>query len=198
MEDAKDMEDIGKFDICSSHNFNYQVFEEQIIKVLREVCKKYTNMKKLEEILNKSKTKQIKEFDIKEKIDFFNNSIEKENKKLEIMYEDRLLGIITGEEYVRNSNRIRDLIKECEKNIKELELEISNKKNSLKNENKLDNLINEFLTMKKPSKEIIREFIEKVEIHNDKQVDIYFNFKPLQEFNEKFCIAKKKYEKKCQ
>ena len=51
--------------------------------------------------------------------------------------------------------------------------------------------------MKKPNKEIIREFIEKIEIHSDKQVDIYFNFKPLQEMNEnlkKFSVAKKKYE----
>ena len=62
---------------------------------------------------------------------------------------------------------------------------------------KLNNLVDEFLNMEKPNKEIIREFIEKIEIHSDKQVDIYFNFKPLQELNEikeKFICAKKKYE----
>ena len=32
----------GKFDVCSPHNFNYQVFEEQMLEVLREVCKEYT------------------------------------------------------------------------------------------------------------------------------------------------------------
>ena len=51
--------------------------------------------------------------------------------------------------------------------------------------------------IKNPTKEIIREFIEKIEIHSDKQVDIYFNFKPLQELNnnlEKFICARKKYE----
>ena len=50
-----------------------------------------------------------------------------------------------------------------------------------------------------PTKEIIREFIERIEIHSDKQVDIYFNFKPLQELNENlnsFCVAKKEYERK--
>ena len=52
--------------------------------------------------------------------------------------------------------------------------------------------------MEKPTKEIIREFIEKIEIHSDKQVDIYFNFKPLQEMSEKlkFICAKKEYERK--
>ena len=48
--------------------------------------------------------------------------------------------------------------------------------------------------MEKLTKEIIREFIEKIEIHSDKQVDIYFNFKPLQDLNNNFICAKKKYE----
>ena len=41
--------------------------------------------------------------------------------------------------------------------------------------------------------------IERIEIHSDKQVDIYFNFKPLQDLNEdlnSFCVAKKEYERK--
>ena len=50
--------------------------------------------------------------------------------------------------------------------------------------------------MEKPTKEIIREFIEKIEIHNDKQVDIYFNFKSLQDLNNNFICARKEYEKK--
>ena len=63
----------------------------------------------------------------------------------------------------------------------------------------MNKLVEEFLKLKKPSKEIIREFIERIEIHSDKQVDIYFNFKPLQELNdslEKFICAKKEYERK--
>ena len=55
-------------------------------------------------------------------------------------------------------------------------------------EDKLDNLIDEFLNMEKPTKEIIREFINKIEIHEDKQIDVYFNFKPLQELNNKLVI----------
>ena len=50
--------------------------------------------------------------------------------------------------------------------------------------------------MEKPTKEIIREFINKIEIHEDKQIDVYFNFKPLQELNNNFKCAKKSYGKK--
>ncbi len=187
----------GKFDVCSPHNFNYQVFEEQMLEVLREVCKVYTNTKKLEEIAKQTKSQQKQEIDIKAKIESFKESIEKETRKLEVMYDDRLAGIITLDEYMKNANRIKEAVKAYEQNIKELEQEISCEDDKTKSESRLDNLIEEFLNMKKPTKEIIREFIEKIEIHSDKQIDIYFNFKPLQEVNNnlnKFICARKKYE----
>ena len=184
----------GKFDVCSPHNFNYQVFEEQMLEVLREVCKEYTNTKKLEEIAKQTKSKQSQEFDIKSQINSFKQNIEKETRKLEVMYEDRLAGIISLEEYMKNANRIKEIVKNYEQAIKELEQELSGEKCKTKNETRLDNLVDEFLNMEKPTKEIIREFIDKIEIHSDKQVDIYFNFKPLQDLNNNFICAKKKYE----
>ena len=112
------------------------------------------------------------------------------------MYDDRLAGIITLKEYMKNANRIKELVRGYEQNIKELEQELSGESDKTKNDNRLDNLIEEFLNMEKPTKEIIREFIEKIEIHSDKQVDIYFNFKPLQDLNNNFICARKEYEKK--
>ena len=97
---------------------------------------------------------------------------------------------------MKNANRIKELVRGYEQNIKELEQELSGESDKTKNDNRLDNLIEEFLNMEKPTKEIIREFIEKIEIHSDKQVDIYFNFKPLQDLNNNFICARKEYEKK--
>lgn len=109
------------------------------------------------------------------------------------MYDDRLAGIISLDEYMKNAKRIKEIVKGYEENIKDLEKELAGE-NTKNKETKLDNLIEEFLEMEKPTKEIIREFIEKIEIHSDKQVDIYFNFKPLQDLNNNFICAKKKYE----
>lgn len=185
----------GKFDVCSPHNFNYQVFEEQMLEVLKEVCKEYTNKKKLEEIAKQTKTSGAKEFDINKQIELFKQTIEKETRKLEVMYDDRLAGIISLDEYMKNAKRIKEIVKGYEENIKDLEKELAGE-NTKNKETKLDNLIEEFLEMEKPTKEIIREFIEKIEIHSDKQVDIYFNFKPLQDLNNNFSVAKKEYERK--
>lgn len=186
----------GKFDVCSPHNFNYQVFEEQMLEVLRQVCKEYKNKKKLEEIAKQTKSNESQEFDIKKQIDSFKQNIEKETRKLEVMYEDRLAGIISLDEYMKNANRIKEIVKGYEQGVKEFEQELSGENKVDKNKSRLDNLVEEFLKMKNPNKEIIREFIERIEIHSDKQVDIYFNFKSLQELNNNFSVAKKEYEKK--
>lgn len=189
----------GKFDVCSPHNFNYQVFEEGMIIVLKEICKEYSNKKKLEEIAKKSKSKEEKELDLQEKLKAYEKQIEKETRKLELLYEDRLSEIITVDRYIENANKIKTKVQEYQAKIKKIEQELSGENKKRNKDEKLDSLVDEFLNMEKPTKEIIREFIEKIEIHSDKQVDIYFNFKPLQEMNEelsKFCVAKKKYEKK--
>lgn len=189
----------GKFDVCSPHNFNYQVFEESMILVLKEICKEYSNKKKLEEIAKKSKSKEDKELDLKNRLKTYEAQIQKETRKLELLYEDRLSEIIAVDSYIKNANRIKNEVKEYQDRIKEIEQELSGEKNKQNKDEKLNNLVDEFLNMEKPNKEIIREFIERIEIHSDKQVDIYFNFKPLQELNEikeKFICAKKEYERK--
>lgn len=189
----------GKFDVCSPHNFNYQVFEESMIVVLREICKEYSNKKKLEEIAKKSKSKEDKKLELENKIENYKTQIKKETRKLELLYEDRLAEIITVENYIENANRIKNGVEDYQKRIKELKKELNGEDKQIDKNEKLNNLVDEFLNMEKPNKEIIREFIERIEIHSDKQVDIYFNFKPLQELNdnlEKFICAKKEYERK--
>ena len=189
----------SKFDVCSPHNFNYQVFEESMIVVLREICKEYSDKKKLEEIAKKSKSKEDKESDLRNKLKTYKTQIEKETRKLDLLYEDRLEGIITVDSYIEKANKIKKEVEDYTKRIKETEQELNGENVQEDKEKKLDNLVDEFLNMEKPNKEIIREFIERIEIHSDKQVDIYFNFKPLQELNdnlEKFICAKKEYERK--
>ena len=186
----------GKFNICSAHNFNYQVFEEQIIEILKKICMEYTNKKKLEEIAKKTEDKKEIELNYKKQIKNVKEQIQKEIRKLEIMYEDRLQNVISVEIYMENAKKTKEKIKNLELSIKELNENYNYNRNK-NNKTDLDNLVNKFLSMKNPTKEVIREFINKIEIHEDKQVNIYFNFKPLQELKNSFVCAKKKYEKKC-
>ena len=79
--------------------------------------------------------------------------------------------------YIEKANKIKKEVEDYTKRIKETEQDLNGENVQEDKEKKLDNLVDEFLDMEKPNKEIIREFIERIEIHSDKQVDIYFNFK---------------------
>ena len=50
---------------------------------------------------------------------------------------------------------------------------------------KIKSVIQEFLSLNKPTSEIMKVIINRIEIHQDKQVDFYFNFKQLNDLKEK-------------
>jgi len=131
-------------------------------------------------------------------LNYYSDMIRKEKNKLERIYEDRLNDIITVEEYKKMSEK-----------IKSNAMSLENLKSNLEKRvgvgvpddppDKLDKLMQEFMTMENPTKEIIREFIYKIEVHENKEIDIYFNFKPLEDIqreleNEIYC-ARKPYKR---
>ena len=130
--------------------------EEQMLELLKIICEEYTNNKKLEEIAKASKKNKAKEIDIDLRIKKLNTEIENEARKLEIMYEDRLNGIISAEEYQKNAKNVKEKVTKLQNDIKELEAEKANG-NIKKQDDKLDNLVQEFL--KKIAK--IWHFIQK-------------------------------------
>ena len=52
-------------------------------------------------------------------------------------------------------------------------------------------MVNEFLNLEQPSPELMKVIINKIKIHQDKQIDIYFNFKRLNEITSKLTENKK-------
>lgn len=88
---------------------------------------------------------------------------------------DMLKGIIDEEQYIRVSENLK---KEIENN----KSKIDNLKNEQINENKIDNkkiekYIDEFLSLEKPTRELIINLVEKIYIYQDKTIDIIFTFK---------------------
>ena len=66
-------------------------------------------------------------------------------------------------------------------------IEIKQQKEESKQDDtqKIKNVVQEFLSLNKPTSEIMKVIINRIEIHQDKQVDLYFNFKQLNDLKEK-------------
>ena len=103
------------------------------------------------------------------------------------MYLDNVNGLITNDDYFRYS---RDFIEERER-LKREKSNTENKIDTLKdkqknheNDEEIENVIDTFLEMEKPSKKILYELIDRVELDEYKNIYIYFNFSELNIINE--------------
>ena len=93
------------------------------------------------------------------------------NDNLDMMYVDKLNNKISEEMYNRVFNKMLDNIKQKEKEY--------NKLKYLKENDSQDD--NEEI---KRTPELMKVIINKIEVHQDKQIDIYFNFQRLNEISK--------------
>ena len=117
-----------------------------------------------------------------EKLLNIKNKIEDVSKKLDKMYMDNLNGIITNDDYFRYS---RDFIEQKEKLIKDknnIQDKIKILQHNIQvnqNKEKTDKVVEEFLKFENPSKKILFELIDRIELDEFKNIYIYFNFSEL-------------------
>ena len=160
----------SKKGLCTSHGFSYNVLEKQILeKVKQELA--LIDIKKLELKIKKNESKRDYE-KILEKLD---TEIKLINENIDKMYVDKLNNKISEEMYERLFKKLKCDAKYKEnKYIKIKEIQKNSKKDNGENVKKV---INEFLELKKLTPELMKALINKIEIHQNKQVDLYFNFR---------------------
>ncbi len=164
----------SKLGICTCHGFNYEQLEDKVLKYIKELFQDIDN-KKIEINIKNSKTvhdyKKLLE-NIEKEIELIKNNIDK-------MYMDKLEGKITEEICERVLNKYNEQIKEKQRQYEEIK---QNKKDLEDDDSKdITKVIKEFLKLEKPTPELMKVIINKIKIHQDKQIDIYFNFKKLNE-----------------
>ena len=169
-----------KYDLCTPHNTKYYELEDLILKEIKKMCKKYLKTNDLKNVLaNSDKTKKILN-ELEMRLKKLETEVEFSSKKKENLYNDKLEGIIDLDMYKRMCNRITEetIIKQNE--IKEIKTKIYNLKNNITDNNKkYDKIIKEYLSMKKPSVQLLSSIINKIVIDEDKNIEIYYKFKPF-------------------
>ena len=123
--------------------------------------------------IKNSKTK----YDYKKLLDKIEKEIEIINNNIDKMYIDKLNNKLSEEMYERLFNKFKNEIKQKEEEYIELKNE---QENNLDDDiENIKKLVNDFLGLEKPTPEIMKVLINRIEVHQDKQVDIIFNFKKL-------------------
>ena len=148
----------SKLKLCSSHSNNYIQLENRILCVIRKILDKI-ELNKIYYELNNRISKELGSIDI-------NNKLIRYNEMLDKCYMEKIENKISDDMYERITNRIKLKIKRLEKyNEQSLTLDCNYIKNILNNINR----------------EMIIRLIEKVDIYENKNIIVYFNF-----FNQNF------------
>ena len=98
------------------------------------------------------------------------------DKAISELYKDRADGVLLNEDFLSIKSELEKEKRECENKINDLEISINESKNILTDNKTKTKYINNFLNAKNPTKEMIKTLVNRIEISEDKQVKIFFNF----------------------
>ena len=156
----------------------YQEIEEIVLENLKKMCKEYLNCNVLEQVLKNSDKLKKKKENILFEITKIENNINNLNKKIDACYNDKLEGNITLDMYKRAYNNFTTEIQANETKKENYNNELYNlENNNITNDEYYTQKIQEFLDMENPSRALITTLIDKIEIDEDKNIDIYYKFK---------------------
>ena len=174
-------------DICTRHSNSIPELEEVLIKHIKEVCKRYINENLQDELISmakKQKQLELKQITNEKKLETLEQKISDIGLYIKTLYMDKVKGVVSENDYVSlvaDFTKDRDnLIKEKEELIKT----INNQKPQIDETAKIEKLAKEFLSLEKPTKQLLNELIEKITISENKEINIYFKFNELNEMKE--------------
>ena len=162
----------SKLGLCTSHGFNYETLEKLVLEYIKKLFLQIDSKKIELNIKN-----NISKYDYGKILKKIETEIKLINDNIDKMYVDKLNGKISEEMYERLFNKLKDEIKQ--KEMEYIQLKNEQENNSDDDIENIKKLVNDFLKLEKPTPETMKVLINRIEVHQDKQVDIIFNFKML-------------------
>ncbi len=160
--------------LCRAHSNNYDKLEKVFINSLTNMCLSYINKDKIKNNVLNNLTEDNK-LNNKKELETLTNDIKQINDNLDIIYIDKLNKKITEEQFEREKTKLENELNIKEKRYNELNNSINNINEESKNK-MINDYINKFLSMREPSRELIINLIEKIEIFEDKTINIKVSF----------------------
>ena len=154
--------------VCTPHSIKYQDIEESVLKELKKVINIYLKKINIINIITKYQKKNNVD-KIKMKITQSENEINNINNKIVTAYQDKLQNIITKEMYINIYNTLKIELN----NQIEIKEQLIKQQKVKENKNYLIK-VKKYLTI--INQKIISNLIDKIEIDDQKNIDIYYKF----------------------
>ena len=161
--------------LCTTHSNNYDTLEKIIINSLKEQYLNYIDKKSIKEEALKNINKKDKISIIKE-ITILESEIKRINDNLDNIYLDKLNKKIPLEQFDRLSIKLNNELKLKTKRLIEHNNIKNNQENININNKKIEEYINKFLSMESIDRELIVNLIDRIEIFEDKTINVKVTF----------------------
>lgn len=163
-----------KKNICSAHRFPYEELEKTILERIKQDCLTYIDSASLTQKLKLKEKTKLNQENLNLKIKDCQKEVNKLQKQLDFIYEDKLNNLIDEEQYKRISssklNSIQYFNTKQSYFIKE--------KTRLQNRNiekNISKIMEDLLSLKHPTKMFISAIIREIKIDKMGSIDLYYN-----------------------
>lgn len=161
--------------LCTTHSNNYDELEKAIIKSLTEMCLNYMNKDKIKDnVLNN--LDEDNKINNRKELEILTNDIKQIHDNLDIIYIDKLNRKITEEQFERVKLKLENGLTIKQKKYSELNNNINENINEEFKNKMINKYISKFLSMKELGRELIINLIDKIEIFEDKTINIKVAF----------------------
>ena len=162
--------------LCTLHCNNYDILEQTVIDSLKTSCLNYINKNTIKNTV-KNKLNDLNDVSGKREISLLEQEIKQINDNLDTIYIDKLNKVINEDQFNRVKIKLLRELNIKQEKLNNLIVDDTINIDNNKKEKLLNKYINDFLEMKEPSRELIVNLIDKIEIFEDKRVNIILSFK---------------------
>lgn len=172
----------GKYGLCTQHRMNYNLLENDLLYVIKEVCNEFLLNYDSESIIKKAKKiKNECSIELEKELMQIEKEISKTDALLESLYMDKFNKVIDEETYQKMFLKHKDIMLNMQKRKEETYEKLEKIKNNLdiKNYKICKKEVESFMSMKEVTRNEIGRLVKEVRISENKDVEIYFNFREL-------------------
>ena len=160
---------------CTLHCNNYDVLEQVVLDTLKNYCLKYLDSKKVKERVLSNINDNETDTNQKE-IKLLEQEISRINENLDNIYLDKLNKVIGDAQFNRVKVKLENELRIKQDKLMKL-IDYGNDSFNRDEQNKMvEKYINEFLSMKNTTRELVVSLVDRVDIYEDKKLDIKFAF----------------------
>lgn len=170
----------GKYGVCTQHRVNYNLLEKDLLEIIRNECKKFLNDYDPETIIKKANNMYDNNSKIiNDEIETIEKGLSTNRNIIDNLYKDKISNVLSPEdfkrmyeEYSKENQSLLTRKTDLEKKINDLNTEFSKL-----DYDKCRQSVERFMGMDKPTNNVIGRLVNKITISENKEIEIYFNFK---------------------